>query len=97
MFNTETDFRNSPDKYGSYDLNVGPFRSHRQQLNFLEADLAGVDRSVTPWVIAAGHRPWYSTGGYDNRFFACQNAFESTFYQYGVDLALFGHVHNSQR
>lgn len=97
MFNTETDFRNAPDTHGSYDLDVGPFGSKRQQLDFLEADLASVDRSVTPWVIAAGHRPWYSTGGADNQCFACQAAFETTFYKYGVDLALFGHVHNSQR
>ena len=97
MFNTETDFPDSPDKYGSYDLNVGNFGKKHQQLSFLEADLASVDRSVTPWVIVAGHRPWYSTGGYDNQCFACQDAFDALFYQYGVDLALFGHVHNSQR
>ncbi len=97
MFNTETDFPNSPDKHGSYDLNVGNFGKKHQQLSFLEADLASVDRSVTPWVIVAGHRPWYSTGGAGNQCFACQNAFDSMFYKYGVDLALFGHVHNSQR
>ena len=27
------------------------------QYNFLAADLATVDRCVTPWVIANGHRP----------------------------------------
>lgn len=97
MFNTETDFFNAPDTHGSYDLDVGPFGSKQQQISFLKADLASVDRSVTPWVIAAGHRPWYSTGGYDNQCFACQNAFEEIFYTYGVDLAVFGHVHNSQR
>ena len=97
MINTETDFFNAPDTHGSYDLDVGPYGSKRQQLNFLEADLASVDRSVTPWVIVAGHRPWYSTGGYGNQCFACQNAFESILYKYGADLALFGHVHNSQR
>ena len=26
------------------------------QFTFIEADLAAVDRSVTPWVIVAGHR-----------------------------------------
>ena len=97
MFNTETDFHNAPDKDGAYNLDVGPFGSKRQQLRFIEADLASVDRSVTPWLIVAGHRPWYSTGGAGNQCFACQKAFESVFTQYGVDLALFGHVHNSQR
>lgn len=97
MFNTETDFFNAPDTHGSYDLDVGPFGSKKQQINFLEADLASVDRSVTPWLIVAGHRPWYSTGGYGNQCFACQNAFEEIFYKYGVDAAMFGHVHNAQR
>ncbi|KAL7941880.1 Metallo-dependent phosphatase-like protein [Trichoderma barbatum] len=60
-----------------------------------EADLASVDRSVTPWVIVAGHRPWYSTGG--SGCAPCQAAFEGLFYKYGVDLGVFGHVHNSQR
>jgi acid phosphatase len=97
MINTETDFFNAPDTHGSYDLDVGPFGSKRQQLDWLNADLASVDRSVTPWLIVAGHRPWYSTGGSDNQCFACQNAFEATIYKYGADLVLFGHVHNSQR
>lgn len=97
MINTETDFHNAPDKDGAYDLDVGPFGSKRQQLEFLNADLASVDRSVTPWIIVAGHRPWYSTGGAGNQCFACQKAFEETLYKYGADLILFGHVHNSQR
>ena len=67
------------------------------RLQFLSADLASVDRSVTPWLIVAGHRPWYSTGGAGNQCFACQDFFEDLLYEYGVDLALFGHVHNSQR
>ncbi|MGP6439202.1 metallophosphoesterase, partial [Klebsiella pneumoniae] len=55
-----------------------------------------MDRSVTPWLIFAGHRPWYSTGGGDNVCGPCQDAFEGTLYKYGVDVAVFGHVHNSQ-
>jgi hypothetical protein len=50
---------------------------------------------VTPWLIVGGHRPWYTTGG--GGCTACQAAFEPLFYKYGVDLAIFGHVHNSQR
>ena len=61
----------------------------------MQADLASVDRSVTPWLVVAGHRPWYALG--DEHCGACQVAFESIFYKYGVDLAIFGHVHNSQR
>jgi hypothetical protein len=29
------------------------------QFEFLSADLAAVDRSVTPWVVVGGHRPMY--------------------------------------
>ncbi|KAH8880484.1 Metallo-dependent phosphatase [Thozetella sp. PMI_491] len=96
MFNTETDFPNAPDQPGgSADLNSGPFGYDGQQLAFLAADLASVDRTVTPWVVVAGHRPWYTTGG--SGCAPCQAAFEPLFYKYGVDLAIFGHVHNSQR
>lgn len=98
MIDTETDFPEAPDgPDGSAGLNGGPFGAPNQQVDFLTADLASVDRTVTPWVIVAGHRPWYSTGDSSNVCSPCQDAFESIFYQYGVDLAVFGHVHNSQR
>jgi len=97
MINTETDFPNAPDgTNGSAKLDGGPFGKPGQQLEFLKADFASVDRSVTPWVIVAGHRPWYSTGS-GNTCDPCQEAFEGLFYKYGVDLGVFGHVHNSQR
>ncbi|KAL2847568.1 Metallo-dependent phosphatase-like protein [Aspergillus pseudodeflectus] len=95
MINTETDFEAAPSgQGGSAGLNGGPFGTQNQQLEFLEADLASVDRQVTPWVIVAGHRPWYTAGLACG---PCQEAFEDILYAYGVDLAIFGHVHNSQR
>lgn len=96
MINTETDFKNAPDgQNGSAMLNSGPFGYPGQQLDFLQADLASVDRTVTPWLIVAGHRPWYTT--YTEKCDPCRAAFENIFYEYGVDLAIFGHVHNSER
>lgn len=96
MIDTETDFPDAPDgQDGSAGLDGGPFGRRGQQLDFLEADLASVDRRVTPWVIVAGHRPWYTTGSSTCK--PCQEAFEGLFYRYGVDLGVFGHVHNSQR
>ncbi|RFU25208.1 hypothetical protein B7463_g11131, partial [Scytalidium lignicola] len=98
MFDTETDFADAPDgPDGSAGLDSGPFGAPNQQLEFLEADLASVDRTVTPWLIVGGHRPWYSTGGSGNICGPCQTSFEPLLYKYGVDLAIFGHVHNSQR
>lgn len=94
--NTETDFPGAPD---TPNLGAGPYGYTNQQLQFIEADLASVDRKVTPWVVAMGHRPWYSTGeGYDSDVCTeCQTAFEDLFYKYGVDLFVAGHVHNLQR
>ncbi|XWW98249.1 hypothetical protein V2A60_006246 [Cordyceps javanica] len=96
MIDTETDFENAPDGIGGPEgLDSGPFGAPNQQLEFLEADLASVDRSVTPWLVVAGHRPWYAASG--PGCVACKAAFEKLFYQYGVDVGVFGHVHNSQR
>ncbi|KAL4784205.1 Metallo-dependent phosphatase-like protein [Aspergillus varians] len=95
MINTETDFDGAPDgQDGSAGLDGGPFGATHQQLQFLEADLASVDRKVTPWLIVAGHRPWYTTG---SACTTCATAFEGLMYKYGVDLGVFGHEHNSQR
>jgi acid phosphatase type 7 len=97
VVNTETDFTSAPDESGgSAGFKTGPFGASGQQLAFLAADLAAVDRAVTPWVVVAGHRPWYTTSG-GSPCGPCQDAFEPLFYKYGVDLAIFGHVHNSQR
>ncbi|KAF1952426.1 Metallo-dependent phosphatase [Byssothecium circinans] len=97
MIDTETDFPDAPDEPGgSAGLYGGPFGKLNQQLDFLAADLASVDRTVTPWVVVGGHRPWYTNKG-STPCTACQKAFEPLLYKYGVDLAVFGHVHNSQR
>lgn len=95
MINTETDFPSAPDGPGT-NLNGGPIGAMGQQLEWLDADLSSVDRTVTPWVVVAGHRPWYSTGGSKQNCEPCRKAFEPTLYKYGVDVAVFGHVHNSQ-
>lgn len=94
MLNTETDFPDAPEAQGRFKS--GPFGPKREQLKFLDAYLSSVDRTVTPWVIVTGHRPWYTTG-FVRRCSSCQEAFEKLLYKYGVDIAVFGHVHNSQR
>ena len=43
-----------------YFLNFGLMQVV-SQYKWLEADLAGVDRSLTPWVVLYGHRPMYCT------------------------------------
>lgn len=100
QINTETDFGNgiiAPDEpNGSGNENAQPFGSYaNEQIDWLNKDLASVDRCKTPWIIVAGHRPWYSSG--KDICWQCQAAFESTLNKYNVDLAVFGHVHNYQR
>lgn len=74
----------------------GPFGSYmEQQIDFLTKDLASVDRLRTPWIIAAGHRPWYVAN--PGACWDCQKAFEPIFNTYGVDLVVSGHTHNMER
>jgi len=71
------------------------------QLNFISADLAAVNRTRTPWVVAFAHRPVYcSTNDHND----CDiggpkfgQQLEPLFSQFKVDLALFGHLHNYER
>lgn len=95
VFNTETDFPNAPDEpTGSAGENGGPFAPTGTQLAWLKNDLASVDRKRTPWVIAAGHRPWYVSS---SPCVECRAAFEPLLIQYGVDLVLSGHHHFYER
>ncbi|KKK16471.1 hypothetical protein P175DRAFT_0343449 [Aspergillus ochraceoroseus IBT 24754] len=95
QFNTETDFPDAPDlPGGSAAENAGPFAPNGTQLKWLKDDLAAVDRKKTPWVIVAGHRPWYVDG---SKCDSCQAAFEPLLLEYGVDIALFGHKHFYER
>jgi Calcineurin-like phosphoesterase/Purple acid Phosphatase, N-terminal domain len=70
------------------------------QFEWLRADLASVNRSLTPWLIVETHRPLYEaeTKWADNgvgiafRFF-----FEDLLFQYQVDIVLSGHYHSYYR
>lgn len=94
QYNSETDFPNYPENVS--DINADNLGYPNEQLDWLKNDLANVDRTKTPWVIAAGHRPWYVGAKEKDICDACQAAFEDIFYDHGVDVLLFGHVHNYQ-
>ena len=72
------------------------------QYQFLEADLAAVDRAVTPWVVVTVHAPVYNTNkrhpqGYEvatNLFNAWA---EPLFVAHGVNFVFAGHVHAYER
>jgi hypothetical protein len=99
-FNTETDYvsPNYPlaaDEPGGEGLeNAGPFAPKGAQQAWLINDLKNVDRCKTPWVIAAGHRPWYVSAP---PCVECQAGFESILEDYGVDMVLSGHKHLYER
>uniref|UniRef100_M1D3F0 acid phosphatase n=2 Tax=Solanum tuberosum TaxID=4113 RepID=M1D3F0_SOLTU len=68
------------------------------QYKWLEKDLANVDRTVTPWLVATWHPPWYSTYTAHYREAECMKvAMEELLYEYGVDLVFNGHVHAYER
>ena len=59
------------------------------QYQWLQKDLASVDRCKTPWIIAMTHRPMYSTqtSSYQKNV---RNAFQGLLLEYGVDAYLSG-------
>lgn len=64
-----------------------------EQYKWLERDLASVDRTVTPWLIATWHPPWYSTYKAHYREAECMRVeMEELLYLYGVDVVFNGHV-----
>jgi hypothetical protein len=65
---------------------------------WLLADLESVDRSVTPWVLAMFHHPWYCSNlVHNDSAWFMKAEYEQTFYQFGVDMVLQGHVHAYER
>jgi len=74
------------------------------QYEFLESDLASVDRSMTPWVIASGHRPMYVDSNNTTPFAGdvtvadeLVHNIDPLFVKFGVNLGLWGHHHSYQR
>jgi 3',5'-cyclic AMP phosphodiesterase CpdA len=64
-----------------------------EQYKWLERDLANVDRSVTPWLVATWHPPWYSSYKAHYREAECMRVeVEDLLYSYGVDIVFNGHV-----
>lgn len=86
---------------GIHFIMLGAYSFYNQsgeQYKWLEQDLAKVDRSVTPWLIATWHAPWYSTYKAHYREVECMRvAMEDLLYSYGVDLVFNGHVHAYER
>ena len=70
------------------------------QFKFLEADLSGINRTVTPWVVVELHRPMYNNEQYwtqDAIGIAMRDEIEKLLHLHHVDLVLSGHYHTYLR
>ncbi|KAM7265806.1 hypothetical protein ACFE04_003489 [Oxalis oulophora] len=74
------------------------YNKSSDQYKWLEKDLANVDRSVTPWLVATWHPPWYTSYKAHYREAECMRVeMEDLLYSYGVDVVFNGHVHAYER
>ncbi|XP_052173357.1 purple acid phosphatase 22-like [Diospyros lotus] len=74
------------------------FRASSDQYKWLTADLAKVDRAVTPWLIVVLHAPWYNTNvAHKGEGESMRNAMEELLYKERVDVVFAGHVHAYER
>ncbi|XP_010426889.1 PREDICTED: purple acid phosphatase 22-like [Camelina sativa] len=74
------------------------FDSDSDQYQWLEANLAKVDRKTTPWVIVLMHAPWYNTNeAHKGEGESMREAMESLLYSARVDVVFSGHVHGYER
>lgn len=76
------------------------FTQGSPQYEWMEKDLKNVNRSLTPWIVIAGHRAMYTSqieiGDYIISI-GMQKAFELLLYEYKVDLAFWAHYHSYER
>ena len=71
-----------------HDFTVGS-----AQYKWLQADLAAIDRSVTPWVLVQSHAPWLNTNSaHQGDGEAQRKALEPLLYAAGVDAVFAGCV-----
>lgn len=68
------------------------------QYKWLEADLAKVDRSRTPWLVAIVHAPWYNSNSkHQGDGDEMKKAMEFILKEAQVDILFAGHVHAYER
>ena len=65
-----------------------------QEAAWLDADLAAVNRTTTPWIFVVHHRPFYTCHAPDTSLRA---AWQPIFDRYHVDFVLAGHNHVYER
>ena len=78
--------------------NYIPFATGTAQYNWFAADIAAVNRTVTPWLIVSFHAPPYHSYYTHYKEMECFMSFyEPLFYKWRVDFVINGHVHAYER
>eukprot|EP00850_Spirogloea_muscicola_P020604 SM000221S06942 [mRNA] locus=s221:97154:100258:+ [translate_table: standard] len=74
------------------------FTKYTQQYNWLNLDLASINRAVTPFVVVFFHNPWYNTDvSHYLEGESMRQDYETFLYNAKVDLIVAGHVHAYER
>ncbi|KAM7462089.1 hypothetical protein LguiA_030210 [Lonicera macranthoides] len=98
---SNSNFYYSFDAGGVHFIMLGAYVDYNHtgaQYAWLKEDLSKMDRSVTPWLVAAWHPPWYNSYSSHYQEFECMRLeMEALLYQYGVDIVFSGHVHAYER
>lgn len=106
VFQSEYNYGNSFYSFeagSAHVIYVNPYSTNDPdsvQYKWLVADLASVNRDVTPWVIVVMHCPWYNSNtahSGEKQALIMQNNFEELFYKNRVNLVFAGHVHAYER
>jgi len=76
------------------------FSKDSEQFEWLQKDLKTVDRSRTPWLMAALHAPWYNSNTahqHEAEEYEMRAAMEQLLFDAGLDAMFAGHVHAYER
>ncbi|KAI3743112.1 hypothetical protein L1987_60815 [Smallanthus sonchifolius] len=98
---SNTNFYYSFDAGGVHFIMLGAYVDYNRtgaQYSWLQNDLSRLNRTVTPWLVAAWHSPWYNSYSSHYQEFECMRVeMEQLLYQYRVDIVFSGHVHAYER
>ncbi len=106
VFQSEYNYGNSFysfDAASAHVIYLNPYsvsNSSSAQYQWLEKDLAAVDRSVTPWVVVVMHCPWYNSNQAhfgELQAVMMRDSMEQLLYQNHVNIVFGGHVHAYER
>jgi hypothetical protein len=106
IFQTEYNYGNSFYSFDSglaHMIFLNPYTNSNltsSQYNWLQNNLASVNRSLTPWIVIVMHCPWYSSNMNhyaDTQTIWMRESMEHLFYEYNVNIVFNGHVHDYER